>query len=135
VDHYTYLPCLGFAMLAGAGLLACRQAAGRQLRNICAILACFDNNGLACMTWRQEGIWRDSETLWKHALALNPGLDEAYNSLGTVVGKRGELNLAVRYYSEALKINPKNAQAHNNIGNILAAQGKFNQASATILKR
>lgn len=105
-DRYTYLTCLGFAMLAGAGFRACRQAAGRQFGNICAILACLTITGLVCLTWRQEGIWRNSETLWTHALAINPELDYAHSNLGVVLAAQGKTDEAAGHYREALRIKP-----------------------------
>ena len=127
-DRYTYLPCLGFAVLAGAGYRACRQNADKQLRNSCAILACLIISGLAFLTWRQEGIWRDSETLWKHTLAINQELDFPHYNLGLVLDAQGKTDEAVFHYREALRINPNFAQAHYNLGLIVAAQGKTDEA-------
>jgi len=128
-DRYTYLPCLGFAALAGAGFLACRRAADKRLRELCVVLACLIIPALAFLTWRQEGIWRDSETLWTHALKINHGLDFAHNNLGLVLAARGELDAAERHYREALRLNPGFAEAHNNLTGILVARGRLDEAA------
>ena len=129
-DRYTYLACLGFAALAGAGLLACRRAAGPRLRALCLVLACSVIAALAALTWRQEGVWRDSETLWTRALALNPELDFAHNNLGLVLAAQGKLEAAERHYREALRLNPGFAEAHNNLTGILVARGRLDEAAA-----
>ncbi|HNW43385.1 MAG TPA: tetratricopeptide repeat protein [Elusimicrobiales bacterium] len=133
-DRYSYLPCLGFAALAGAGFLACRRAAAGRFKKACLAGACLLLAALGSLTWRQQGVWRDSETLWKHALALDPELDYAYNNLGNALKKRGQQELALSYYSKAVSLNPENVPALNNIGVILAAQRKFEPAIASYLK-
>ena len=129
-DRYTYLPCLGFAALAGAGFFACRQSANKALRNSSSLSVCLIIIVLSGLTWRQQGFWRDSETLWTHTLALNPGLDVAHNNLAGILEKRGESAPAALHYREALRLNPKNAQAWNNVGKLFAAQGEIEQAAA-----
>ncbi|MDO8805942.1 MAG: tetratricopeptide repeat protein [Elusimicrobiota bacterium] len=127
-DRYTYLSCLGFAVLAGAGFRACRQTAGKQLRNICTILACLIISGLSLLTWRQEAIWRDEETLWRYTLAINQELDFPHYNLGLTIAAQGKTDEAVKHYLEALRIKPDFVQAHYNLGLILAAQGKTDEA-------
>ena len=128
-DRYTYLPCLGFAVLAGAGLHTCRQASGRLLENICSALACLIISGLVCLTWRQEKIWHDSETLWTHALASNQELDLAHYNLAYYLAEHGRFDEAVKHYREAVRIDPGYAQAQVNLGAALAAQGKLEEAA------
>ena len=128
-DRYTYLPCLGFAMLAGAGFRACRQAAGKRFRNICTVLACSIISCLAFLTVRQVGIWRDSETLWRHALDITPDSADAHTYLGVDRDAQGKTDEAAMHYREALKNDPNYAQAHNNLGFILATQGETGEAA------
>ena len=123
-DRYTYLPCLGFALLAGAGLLACLHAAGGRFRVHCAALACLSIAALSFLTWRQQGVWLNSETLWTQALAVNPRLDLAHNNLGHILAAQGKPAAAEEHYLEALRLNPASEFAHYNLGIILSAQGK-----------
>src|SRR5213078_2358710 len=64
-DRYTYLAGLGWATLAGAGVLWCWGATRLLLPGsaVCALV------GLAALTWTQVHVWHDSEKLWTHALA------------------------------------------------------------------
>ncbi|HNW44132.1 MAG TPA: tetratricopeptide repeat protein [Elusimicrobiales bacterium] len=127
-DRYTYIPCLGFAVLAGAGLRACWRAAGGRRRNSCALLACLILSGLAALTWRQQGIWRDSETLWRHTLALDPELDFPNYNLALALDAQGRTGEAEKYYREALRFKPGFPQAHYNLGLLLAARGETEEA-------
>src|SRR5438876_3980700 len=67
-DRYTYLAGLGWALLAGAGLLS----ASRRYPLLTTGLAVFLLLGLGTLTWNQVHVWHDSEKLWVHALAVEP---------------------------------------------------------------
>jgi protein O-mannosyl-transferase len=127
-DRYSYLPCLGFAALAGAGFFAVRQTSNRA-KNASLLAACLLVTGLAGLTWRQEKVWRDSEALWSHARAVAPEPDDLIqNDLGLALVSQGKLDRAVWHYREALRLNPENAYAHNNLGIVLTHQGKTEEA-------
>lgn len=128
-DRYAYLSCLGFALLAGAGFCSCRKAGGKFIIRTCSMLACLVIIVFAFLTWRQAAVWRNSETLWTHALSVNPELDLAHNNLGAIMAEHGKTAEAEAHYREALRINPNSAEAYNNIGLLLAAQGKPEEAA------
>lgn len=128
-DRYTYLPCLGFAVLAGAAFLACREAAKKRLRQACAVGACLLLTGLAALTWRQQGVWRDTETLWTHALTVNPELAFAHYNLGVHIAAQGRLDEAAGHYREAVRINPAFSPGFYSLGRIAHAQGRLAAAA------
>lgn len=127
-DRYTYLSCLGFAVLAGAGLRAGLQATARSIRLASSLTACLVVFGLALLSWRQEKVWRDTETLWTHAVAVEPDSDFAHGLLGQVLDNQGRLEEAAAQYKEALRLNPGLWKAHNNLGADLVAMGKTEEA-------
>lgn len=127
-DRYTYIPCLAFAILAGGGLRVCLQTSSKRLKNTFTILAFLAIVALSGLTWRQEGIWRNSETLWRHALALNKELDFAHNNLGIVLAAQGKTDEAIMHYREALRLKPDYAIAHYDLGGALTALGKLDEA-------
>src|SRR5437899_802029 len=125
-DRYTYLAGLGWAILAGAGLLSCWQTSPAPLP-IAGVAICVVV-GLGVLTWNQAQVWRDSERLWTHALALDSQSSIAENNLGVVRADQHKLAEAIEHYQRALQRRPDNADAHINLGNALAQQGQLTEA-------
>src|SRR5438876_967227 len=110
-DRYTYLAGLGWAILAGAGLLACRHATRFLIRgSAVGVLV-----GLGVLTWNQ-------------VLPINPDSADAHNNWGTALAQQGKLVEAIEHYQRALQMRPDYADAHTNLGNALAQQGKLSEA-------
>src|SRR5881628_2833292 len=123
-DRYTYLAGLGWAILAGASLLACRHATRFLIRgSAVGVLV-----GLGVLTWNQVHVWHDSEKLWTHALAIDPKSSVAQNDFGEALAQQGKLAEAIEHYRQALNIKPNYADAHYNLGGALAQQGKLADA-------
>ena len=55
-------------------------------------------------------------------------------TLGLMNKKKGNLDLAEKYYLETLEIDPNHSLALNNLGNIYYIQGNYNRAEAYYLK-
>ncbi|HEX3718199.1 MAG TPA: tetratricopeptide repeat protein [Verrucomicrobiae bacterium] len=128
-DRYSYMPMIGILimviwganeMLRPRWILA--SAAGL------AILAC------AALTPIQVRYWRDSDTLFQHAVAVTRDNYLAYNNLGYFLSNRGETEKAMEYYTRSLQINPNYDEAHNNLGYALAQLGRFQEATNEYIK-
>jgi len=65
---------------------------------------------------------------YRRALALNPRLAAAHNSLGSILGTQGRLDDAVQHFREALRLEPDNPEAHNNLGLALRTMGEREDA-------
>jgi len=131
-DRYTYLASLGCSLLAGAGLWRCWRAwkigtIGRAALGLSMALAICVVTALGVLTWQQTGIWRDSQTLWTHALVTSPS-GIAHAKLGLLLIERGALPDATRHFREAVRFRPRDAEAHNNLGIALAQQGEWTEA-------
>jgi tetratricopeptide (TPR) repeat protein len=120
-DRYTYLAGLGWAMLAGAGLLSSWHAVRLLLPGFAlGVLV-----GLGVLTWHQAQVWHDSETLWTHAVAIDPqSSSNAQNNWGAALADQGLPAEAIEHYRQALQIRPDYADAHFNWGVALAQQGQ-----------
>jgi Flp pilus assembly protein TadD len=131
-DRYTYLSCLGWAILAGAGWvhlwrLWISGRLGLWTFMLAQGLAVAVLVGLGSLTWRQTRIWHDSERLWRHALAIIPsGLSHYY--LGIDLAERGKLDEAIEQFRETLQINSSHVDTHYNLGKLLARRGDFEEA-------
>src|SRR6058998_1593140 len=132
-DRYTYLAGLGWAILGGAGLLSCwrssrRSKTGTPATWLLAGIALCVVVGLGVLTWNQVHVWHDSEKLWSHAVAIDPGSAVGQYSRGLVLAQQGKLTEAMEHYRQALQIKPDYALAHANWGLALIHQGKLAEA-------
>ncbi|MGP8244847.1 MAG: tetratricopeptide repeat protein, partial [Bryobacteraceae bacterium] len=121
-DHFEYLATLAIISPAAFALaVAGRKVwpAGSPLPRICAAVALLAVAG--ALTWRQSGMYRDSETLYRATLARNPASWMAHTNLcGLLVRKPGDLAEAMAQCEIALRLRPRSAEAHNNLGIALA---------------
>ncbi len=128
-DRFTYLPHIGvyLALTWAAVDLGRSWPYRRWLFGAVAasVLAVF----MGC-AWRQTGFWRDSETLWNHALACTASNCVAQNNLGNTLMRSDRVEEAIAHYREALKVNDDYSEAHNNLANALAGQGRWDEAVA-----
>src|SRR5256885_14270210 len=60
--------------------------------------------------------WRNSETLWTHALAVTSDNDVAHNNLGYLCVDRGELDKAISHFQTALRIRSTKPDPHYSVG-------------------
>jgi tetratricopeptide (TPR) repeat protein len=156
-DHYAHLAMISVLAVAAAGWAQwrARTSSGRQgqgaaeprdwaaeargwhftaIRELRAphIAAVAVVGCLACLTWRQSGIYRDAQTLYETTLEKNPGCWVARVSLGLVWSQKpGRLNDAIAQYEAALRLQPDSAEAHNNLGFAWSQMpGRLNDAIA-----
>ena len=132
-DRYSYLSCLGWVVLAGAGIFYLWRCwvSGKISHQIfigVAVLSLAMLGGLGVLTWGQTQAWHDSERLWRHALAVGQESSTVHYNLAYVLHKRGELAEAVEHYRESLQLNPVAVDAHYELANALADQGALEEA-------
>ena len=125
-DHWVYLSALGIFALVAA--LVARVAESRRMSAATYGFAAIVLPALALLTWRQAGMYKDVETLWRQTLIRNPDCWMAQNNLGALLAARGKPVEAETLYREALTHTPDRAESLNNIGIALAAQGKLAEA-------
>jgi len=126
-DRYTYLPSLGLH-LALAGALA---AGGRLLtrgRRAVAAAGFLILASIAVPTWLQQGMWRDTRTLFEHALQVTQRNGVAENMIGGYELDAGRIDSALASLRRALDYAPDNAYAVNNFGMALNKKGDHEQA-------
>jgi len=68
--------------------------------------------------------WRNSETLFTHALAVTPDNATARLNLGEAYQEEKDSAKAMDNYQRALKLDPASAEVYNNIGRLLNDGGK-----------
>ncbi len=132
-DRYSYLSCLGWAVLAGAGIFYLWRCwvSGRISHQIfigVGVLSLMMLGGLVVLTWRQTEVWHDSESLWRQVLRMDPMSSIAHNNLGNVLLRRGESREAIELYRKALEIDPAYAEAHFDLATAWSQAGGLQAA-------
>jgi tetratricopeptide (TPR) repeat protein len=123
-DRYTYLPSVGFFLaivfLAG-DFLTSLQTPKAVTVGICVIILA------ACIrvTEFQLSFWRDSESLFRRAIAVTNDNLIAMVNLGVALDAQHRFDEALTVYRQAEKFDTGYYyQLHNNLGNILAQTGR-----------
>jgi protein O-mannosyl-transferase len=116
-DRYTYLPILGLQ-------LALLPLFAKNSGVIPAVAAIGILTGCVWQTWNQLGVWKNSFTLFDHALAVTHNNYLAYNNRGLAFDRTGRLDDAIADYKQSLAINPHYAEASNNLGQALTERGR-----------
>jgi tetratricopeptide (TPR) repeat protein len=132
-DRYMYLPLIGPSLaLAWASI----ELTGESLirRRLCGMAWLLVLVALTAMASQQASYWRDSETLWKHALTATSRNWQAHNHLGCVLADRGRFGEALAHYEKSLEIQPNEAKTHYNLGNALSRYGQADRAIAQYQK-
>ena len=119
-DRYTYHAGVVLAMLAGGGVCVMLSRARARASSAAAVALLAV---LAVLTGRQTQVWRSSETLWAHVLALDPGSSYARSAMATLLYKQDRVGEAIEQSRQAIALAPGLAEAHNNLGVGLARQG------------
>jgi tetratricopeptide (TPR) repeat protein len=86
------------------------------------------------LTWRQAGVWRDSLTLFSHALATGHESAVARNNLGLALTELGRPGDALPHLRRAVELRGVDAGAWFNLGNACAAVGDL-PAAVEALRR
>lgn len=117
-DHFQYLAMLGILAPLACGLTLIAHRLAVPLR-ICAAAALLAVPGM--LTWRQCGMYRDSETLYRATLARNPASWLAHTNLCAILQSQpAGLAEAIAECQAALRLRPRYAEAHNDLGTALA---------------
>jgi len=86
-DHYTYLQLLGLFIMVAWSIPdnAVNPHAGKVIVTVVAVLMLVAS---ATLSWSQIQYWRNSETLFRHALEVTPDNYLAHNNLGIALATR-----------------------------------------------
>ena len=126
-DRYTYIPLIGIFIIVAWGvpeLISKWNHKEKVLSVSVGIIILI----LLITTWGQVSHWKNSITIFKHALKV--ANENSYNSylinyhLGNAFWNKRKTGEAISHYKMAIKINPDYAPTYNNLGIILGAEGK-----------
>jgi Tfp pilus assembly protein PilF len=120
-DRYTYIPLIGIfvAFVWGVTEASARPGLTRIAAGVLVLLLTL----CAVLTHRQLGFWQNSETLFRHTLAVTGGNEVAYENLADYLVEHGQVDEALTNYTRALDLNPASAIDHKNMGGLLLRCG------------
>ncbi len=122
-DRYSYVPHIGlFIMIA---FLAAEVIKSPPVLSTIAaavvLLACIRSSD-------QVEHWRNTETLFTHALQVTQDNDVAHNQIGNVLFHQHKYDEAETHYRQAIRIDDDYALAHQNLGHLLMRRQAFDEA-------
>jgi Tfp pilus assembly protein PilF len=137
-DRYSYLSGLGFAVVAGGALWALLRAGGadrlgRAPATLALAVAVVVVLGLGAASWGQTRIWRDSDSLWERAVALDADCVVCANNLAAAIVRRRESSPAMIDRAEglvrhAIELRADHFTSYDTLGVILTNRGRTAQA-------
>jgi tetratricopeptide (TPR) repeat protein len=126
-DRYTYLPIVGLMILTVWGV-ADQCARSRKTRRISIFISIGILFALVQMARTQTSYWKNSETLWSHALECNNENFLAHTNLGTALRKTGRINEAMPHLQRAVAIAPQSPLLRSNLAAGLILTGRTDEA-------
>ncbi|HEU4382190.1 MAG TPA: hypothetical protein VFR85_01705 [Anaeromyxobacteraceae bacterium] len=127
-DRYTYLPLVGI-LLAVAWSLPAASALSRPARAALAAASSAAILSLAVASRAQVETWRDTESLFSHAIAVDRDNWLAWGSLGVWHFDHGRADEALRAFLEAVRAAPWDADGWANVAACHAAAGRWGEAA------
>jgi tetratricopeptide (TPR) repeat protein len=137
-DRYSYIAQTGLVVLLAFALpdaLLAQLSDGRvreRARAALGIAAAIAVAGLAWATRVQVAVWRDSVTLFSHAIAVTEDNAHAHRFLAVSLWTRGESAAAARHLQEALRIRPDWGDARLVWATALLQQGRLDAAAGEL---
>jgi tetratricopeptide (TPR) repeat protein len=116
-DHFQYLASLGVIVPFAVALANTPKWVPAGILRRTPLLSVLLVTALGVLTWRQSGMYRDAETLYRETLARNPACWMAHTNLGIgLASVPGRLPEAIAEFEAALRIRPDDPDAHYNLG-------------------
>jgi Tfp pilus assembly protein PilF len=132
-DRYALIPHVGLAVLAAWGLADLLKRAPRArawlVTGVFPLLFV-----LSLQTRQQVSTWRDSFTLYRHALAVTADNWLIHYNYGTLLQREGKQAEAQAQFEAAIGARPNFADAHNNLGELLLGLGRLAESEAHLRK-
>jgi len=126
-DRWAYVPFIGLFVIVAWGVpeFAYKYGIKKKLLTAAVIMLVII---FIAASWIQVGYWKNSSSLFKHALNVTDQNFIAYNNLGIAMTENGNTHKALRYFEKALQNHPFPYKVYVNIGNAFTAQGKIDEA-------
>jgi len=126
-DRYTYIPLIGLFIIVAWGVPD--LLAKYQYRKILFTASAFAVLlALSICTHLQLRHWRNSITVFEHAIEVTENNRMAHSNLGVALLNRRRPDDAITHFTAALQIDPNHAMTHLNLGVALFQKRKYDAA-------
>jgi tetratricopeptide (TPR) repeat protein len=130
-DRYMYIPLIGIFIIVAWGVPELISK-WRYKEKILSVSVGIIIPTLIVITWGHVSHWKNSITVFKHAIRVTdtkyPALAIIHNNLGIALFADGKNEEAISHYKMAIKLKPTHTIAYYNLGIILFADGKGEEA-------
>ena len=128
-DRFVYIPLIGIFVMISWGVSDFVEEAPR-LRQLAVALALLVLAALGWTSRTQVGYWRDSASLFSHAVRVTSGNYVMHENLGRELVAAGKPGEAIAQFAQAVRINNSYLPARVNLAMLLFSQGKRVEAFA-----
>jgi tetratricopeptide (TPR) repeat protein len=126
-DRFAYIPFIGLFVI-GVWLAAAAAAQISLSRTAQVAIASAVLVGYSVMTHIQIGYWRDSYSLFAHAIQVTDANPIAEGNLGSALMEMGRPDLAEPHLERAIQLMPTLSTAHYDLGTLLHRQNQLDRA-------
>jgi protein O-mannosyl-transferase len=128
-DRYTYLPQIGLYVAVVWGIAQLAQS-WRHRGLVCGTAAALTLGALTIAAREQASYWRNSQTLFSHAVACTSDNAIAGCQLGIALFDQGDTDKAIEQFEKALAVqpNPDPVKILSNLGDALIKQNRCDEA-------
>jgi hypothetical protein len=131
-DRYTYIPMVGLSILLAWGALDIIERwprIARKAKPVVATAAVAFCAACMAVAWTQAAYWRNSETIFEHAIAVTGENWAAQGDLAAQLMEDGRHSESIAHFEEAVRIKPDWVEAQNNLGGQLTnVPGRITEA-------
>ena len=117
-DRYLYFPVIGI-LIAVVWVFPKQWVIPAALLSVCV---------LSPLCYAQSAVWKNSATLFNHALALNDQNYTAHVNFAETLVDEGNLAQAQRHYLRAIELKPDNAEALTSLGVLFEKRHQLKEA-------
>ena len=114
-DRYTYIPLIGIFIMIAWGIPELTRGLRlhpyvQPFAAVCVLMI------LAVCTYNQTGYWKNSVTLYQHAISAGSSTSLLRNNLGSALMEQGKPADAAEQFNAALRIDRNDEMANFNLG-------------------
>ena len=126
-DRYSYIAYFGLFFILGHFYVKIREGNfmwGKSFHGTIPFVVAAWFIWLGMTTRARCEVWKNTETLWRDAIAKQPDLSSAYNNLGFELYHEGKYDEALPLFTKSIQLLPTFALPYANRGEIYRIEGK-----------